>query len=139
MNELSYTLEGCAALAAVEQTALAAGKMHLYKSSLVPSPATPTADFNAAEADYDGYVAGGIAVATWNAPILDPLGGYSIGSPIVQFLTDPAIVAGNVIGGWYYTNAATKVVIYGTLATPLPMQVPGQGIPVNARLDFPPS
>lgn len=135
MNVMLYTLAGALFLADAFRTALAAGHIKLFKSDLVPSPETPLADFLANEADYTGYAA--IAVANWNVPILADVSGYEMNCPLVQFATGSPTTVGNLIGGWFYEDAGnTTGVVFGTFATPVPMEVPGQGIPLAPRLVF---
>ncbi len=129
-------LQGCLQDATERQTAYALSVIHLFKSSLIPTGTTPLADFVAAEADYDTYVA--LTLTAWNDPILAPGSGYMIGSPLVQFETgvvDP--VVGNVIGGWWIEDAAGKLRLAGTFDSPIPMQLAGQGIPINVIVIFP--
>lgn len=135
MNAMLYTLLGAAFVADAVRTALAAGHIKLFKSTLTPDVGTPLADFLTAEADYTGYTP--IAVANWNEPILSEVSGYELNMPLVQFATDNPTTVGNLIGGWFYedTGDATAVV-FGTFASPVPMEAPGQGIPLAPRLVF---
>ena len=136
MDQLLYSLEGSLFLATAMRTAFALGHIRLFQSSLVPTSGTPLADFETAEADFDGYPSGGIITTTWNAPILDEAGGYSIGTPLVQFETDPAEATPNMIGGWFFVEAGGDLICFGKYGTPVPMQIPGQGLPISARLVF---
>lgn len=136
MNTLLYTLLGVEFLAEAFRTALAAGHIRLFKSSFTPSPDSPLADFVANETDFTGYAA--IAVANWNTPILGPGSSFQIGMPLVQFETGNPTTVGDVVGGWFYVDTADAVaVIFGTFATPVPMQVPFSGIPLAPTLVFP--
>lgn len=136
MNTLLYTLLGAEFVAAAVRTALAAGHIKLFKSTLTPDPSTPLADFVAAEADFTGYAA--IAVANWNVPILSDISGFQIGMPLVQFITANPTTVGNEIGGWFYEDAANAVpVIFGIFGTSVPMEVPFAGIPLAPVLTFP--
>jgi hypothetical protein len=131
-----FPLEGCYTSAKAMQTALAAGILHLFKSTFVPEPATPLASYNTAEANYDAYAA--IALTPWFNPILAPGTGYMIGSPEVQFevgVTDPAV--GNIIGGCYLVDAGGKLRLTVIFTEPIPMQLAGQGIPINLVWLFP--
>lgn len=129
-----YPNAGCLAKATILQTALAGGKMHLFKDGFVPTVTTTKAELDAQEADFDGYTAGGETVAAWLSPLLDPAGGASIESGTVQFEwahdTDDVT---NLIGGWYYTTAAGQLIV-GTFPVSIPMEGPGQGIPLNVKL-----
>lgn len=136
MNTLLYTLLGAEFIAAAVRTALAAGHIKLFKSTLVPDPSTPLADFISHEADFTGYAA--IAVANFNTPILGPGSSFQIGMPLVQFETANPTTVGNVIGGWFYEDAANAVgVIFGIFGSTVPMQVPFSGIPLAPVLVFP--
>lgn len=132
-----YTNEGSVFVAGLVRTGLAAGHVHLYKSGFTPDANSAEADFELNECDYDGYTAGGIAVATWLAAILAPGGGAGIQSGDVQFTyVDGVGHVGNSVGGWWYESAGSKAVVYGSFADPIPMQMNGQGIPLDLRLVF---
>lgn len=131
-----FPLEGCLTTATAVRTALANSVIHLFKSSFAPEPTDPLASYTAAECDYDGYAA--ITFAAWNTPILAPGTGYMIGSPLVQFtwVFDTADV-GNLVGGCYVVDAATKLRMTVIFTEPIPMQQAGQGIPINLVWLFP--
>lgn len=137
MNVLFYALSGCDFIAALVQAALAAGDLRLFKSTLVPTPETPLADYVTHEADFTGYPAGGAAVAAWNAPILSPTGGYLIQAPMTQFAVGTPVVDANIIGGFFYVEAGGALVFAGTFGDPQPMQVTDQGIDLAPVLTFP--
>lgn len=129
------TLEACLTYAAERQTALAASKVRLFKSTFVPSTSTTKAELVAAEAAFTGYPAGGAAIAAWLDPVLDPAGGASITAPTVQFDMGPApIVATDIVGGFWLEDAAGLVRLVGTFAAPIPMEVLGQGFPLNLKI-----
>ena len=138
MSTQFFPLEGSATTAAAIRTNLAAGTMHLFKSSLTPDPSTPTADYTTAEADFDGYAP--ITVAAWNAPILAPGTGYLISTPLMVFAwahdTDDV---GNIIGGCYHLDAASKNRLAVVFDQPIPMQMAGQGIQYYLNWLFPTS
>lgn len=125
-----YPLEACQANALERQTALAGCEVRLYKSDLDPSPSTPLTEFDANEADYDTYAA--ITIAAWNNPILAPGTGYMIGSPLVQFAVGAAVpTTPNLIGGCYIVDTGGVIRSVVKFDAPVPMQLPGQGIPLN--------
>lgn len=132
-----YPLSGCKKQAELMQANLALGDVRLFQSSLSPDPTTPLADYTSAECDFDGYTADGISVTAWNAPGLDPLGGYSIGSPVVQWLSATPQTAPNLVGGFYVVDADGDMIAVGVFDSPLPMQVPDQILPIDLRLVFP--
>jgi|SRR5690349_5060551 len=132
------TLAACQQDATERQTVFAASKVRLYKSGFVPTPSTLKADLVAQEADYDDYPAGGETITAWLAPVQNPVGGYSIAAPTVQFLvtTNPPVVT-NVIGGAWLEDSTGKVRLVLPFAQPAPMEVAGQGIPLNITFGFP--
>lgn len=135
-NTSWYPLAGTLAQAEERQTAYAASVVHLFKSSLVPTPATVLADYEAAEADYDSYAP--ITLTAWAGPILAPGTGYMILSPGVLFTvgaTDP--VTPNTVGGFWLEDAAGDLRLVGMFEPTLPMQLAGQGIPLNLLDLFP--
>lgn len=121
-----YTLEACLQNATERQTAYAASVLHLFQSSLTPTTSTTKAEFTAAEATFDDYVTK--ALATWFAPILAPLSGYQIVSPLVQWACAADQVTPNDIGGAWMEDAATKVRMMAVFDTILPMAFAGNGI-----------
>jgi hypothetical protein len=129
-------LSGCLANATQQQTAFAASLLHLFQSSFVPTPSNVLADYTAAEADYTGYEA--LEMTTWNAPILSPGSGFMIQSPEVQFSTgDTTPATGNLIGGCYLVDSTGALRITIIFASPIPMQLAYQGIPINIVYLFP--
>lgn len=136
-----YTNSGAIFLATNARTALAASKLRLFKDTgLVPTPGTTLAELAAIEADYSGYTAGGITVANFTTPLLNPTGGASIQSGLQQFAfvpeVDPEDNVTNVIGGFFIVDATGKLVLVGTFPNGVPMQVEGNGIPMNVQLVF---
>lgn len=121
-----YTLEACLQNATERQTVYAASVAHLYQSSLAPTTATTKAAFTAAEATFDDYVTK--AMAAWFAPILAPLSGYQIVSPLMQWACAADQVTPNDIGGAWFEDAATNVRMMAVFDTVLPMALAGQGI-----------
>ncbi len=131
-----YTLQSCAAQAEERQTAYENSVVHLGKSSYTPIGTSTKTQLEAAEADYDNYLP--ITMAAWMDPILSPGSGYMIASPLVQFevgAVDPVVT--NTIGGWYMLDAAGNLRLAGTFESPIPMQLAGQGIPMNIYDIFP--
>lgn len=119
------------------KTVLALSKVRLFKDSLVPSVSTVKADLEAAEADYDGYTAGGETITAFLGELLDPAGGASITAPTVQFdfvSANPTVNTNNV-GGFWLEDAAGAVRVIGTFAAPIPMEFNGQGFPLNLKLN----
>lgn len=131
-----YPLSGCLQSAAEMRAALANSVLHLFQESLSPNPSTPLSEYTAAEADYDGYAA--VTISAWNAPILAPGSGYMIGSPLVQFVwTLDTDAVGNVIKGCYLVDSGGKLRLTVIFTELVPMELAGQGIPVNLVWFFP--
>ena len=129
-------LEGSLASATAYRTRLANSVVHLFKSSFVPTPSNVLADYTENEADFSGYAA--ITITAWNTPILGPVSGYMIVSPLVQFVVetaDPMVT--NTIGGMYLVDSAgvcRRTIIFDQ---PIPMEVVGQGLPFFLTEQFP--
>lgn len=136
MSTQFFPVAGCKESAAETQAALANSVLHLFKSSLVPNPSTPLSEYTAAEADYANYTPK--TFAAWNDPILAPGTGYMIGSPLVQFETDDPFTGDpNTIGGAYLVDSGGKLRLTVIFTNPIPMQLAGQGIPINLVWLFP--
>lgn len=134
----AYPNSGALAVAGLVRTALALSELRLFKSDFTPSISSTLAAFQAAQADYTGYVADGVAITAFFAALLNPAGGASIDSPTVQFAAASPYTVGNVVGGWYLVDAAgTTVYAFGTFQTPIPIGAAGQGFPMNLTLVFP--
>lgn len=135
MSVQFFPLEGCRESATEMQTVLASSVLHLFQDSLDPDPSTPLADYTAAEADFTGYAAE--TLTAWNTPILAPGTGYMIGSPLVQFEVGAAPATTNVINGCYLVDAAGDLRMVVIFTSPIPMQLDGQGLPINLVWLFP--
>ena len=135
MSTQFFPLSGCRQSAEEMQTVLASSVLHLFQSSLTPTPSTPLADYTAAEADFTGYAAE--TMSAWNTPILAPGTGYMIGSPLVQFEVGATPTTTNIIGGAYLVDAGGVLRMAIIFTEPIPMQLDGQGIPINLVWLFP--
>ena len=132
------SLAACIQDATERKTVLAASKVRLFKSTLIPTPSTTAADLAAAEADYTDYPVGGDAITAFLAPVLNPAGGASISAPTVQFSVttlNPPIT--NLIGGAWLEDSTGKVRLIMPFAAPVPMEIQGQGFPLNITIGFP--
>lgn len=130
-----YPNEGALWLAGVVQTALAASNMKLFQTGSVTLTAVTTlAELDAAECDYTGYAAE--AIATWFDPLLNPLGGASIESGLLQFQIDAPYTVSNIVQGWYLVESGGGLVCAGDFATPRQLVGAGDGIPFNVELIF---
>ena len=129
-----YPNAGILKKAANLRTSLAGGFMHLFKDGFLPDVTTTVAELTANECDYAGYLAGGIPVVNWLAPLLDPAGGASIESGTIQFAWNTSGEdIGNLVGGWFYTTPLGLLIV-GTFPISIPMEGPGQGIPLSVKL-----
>jgi hypothetical protein len=136
MTTQFYPTAATAKQAAERRTVYANSVLHLFQSTLVPTAATPLSDYTANEADYDAYAA--VTITAFEDPILAPVSGFMIGSPLVQFevgAADPVVT--NLIGGWYLVDSAGVIRLVGIFDTPVPMQIANQGCPVNLYDVFP--
>jgi len=137
MPGIFYPNSACLVNAAELQTALALSKVRLFNSTLVPTPATTEAELVAAEAAFTGYPAGGATITAWLDPLLDPAGGASITAPTTQFAVDTPVVDTDVVGGFWLEDAAGDVRLIGQFAAPVPMELAGQGFPLNIKITVP--
>lgn len=129
-NTQFITQEGATAWATVTKTALAAGKLRLTQG-LVISAITTKAQLVAAEATFDGYPAGGYALAAWTGPINFSGGGAVITSPLVNPAYGPAGVppVQNSVNGYWVETAGGDVYIAGNYDPVNPMNIVGDGFP----------
>lgn len=135
MPALIYPNSGSLWLAAIVQTALAASVMSLFQVGTVTLTATTVkADLEAAEADYTGYAAQ--TITTWFDPLLNPLGGASIESGLLQFAIATPYTVPNTIQGWWVEDSTGALVCAGDFTVPKPLVGAGDGIPFNLELVF---
>jgi len=135
MPTLIYPNAGALWLAGVVQTALAASEMKLFQSGTITlSPATTLAQLDAVIANYTGYATQ--TITAWFAPLLNPLGGASIESGLLQFAIAAPYTVPNTIQGWYLVDAGGDLVCAGDFATPKELVGAGDGIPFNVELIF---
>lgn len=137
MSVQFYPLAGCQASAEEMRTALAASFVRLFKTGFSPDASTPRADYLTNEANYTGYLGGGIPVAAYNPAILSPGSGFQIGSPLVQFDTDDPTTVGNVVAGGWIEDANNIIRLTFIFDAPVSMDAPFQGIPLNVIFPFP--
>ena len=131
-----FPLSGCKVIAAAMQTAMAASNCRLFQSSFTPDPSNVLADYVAAEATYSGYAEQ--EFTAWFDPILAPGSGYMIGSPLVQFEFDASPgTPSNNIGGCFVVDSDMNLRIAIIFDSEIPMQMAGQGIPLNIVWLFP--
>ncbi len=126
-----YTAEAAIAKADDIKLALAASKLHLFKSSFLPDSFTTKAQLADAECDFDGYSNVGYALAAWTGPAPSPGGGAVLTSPLVYVNNntpdDPPV--GNTCGGFWIEDAGGDVRLVGIFNPPRPLLVEGEGFP----------
>jgi len=132
------TLEAATALATEVKAALAASKLRFCDSPFVPTPFTTKAELVAAETNFDGYVAGGYALAAFTGPLDFTGGGSVITSPLVNVTYGPAgapPVTGN-LSAWWIEDASGDVRAVGAYDPTRVLAVVGQGFPFVAQLVY---
>ena len=133
-----YPNVGALLLAAQVQTYLAASKVRLYQAGqgVMLSPLTVIGDLTATgvEADYTGYPAGGVAVATWLDPLLSDLGGAEIDSGLLDFLPTAPYTVGNTIQGWWLESAGGDLLVAGDFPDTIGIAGAGDGVRFNISL-----
>lgn len=135
MPALIYPNAGALWLAGIVQTALAASEIHLFQSTMAElTPATTLAELQAEEADFTGYAAE--TIAAWFDPLLNPLGGASIESGLVQFAIAAPYTVPNVVSGWWIEEAGGDLVCAGNFSVDKSLVGAGDGIPMNIELIF---
>lgn len=83
------------------------GKAHLYQDDgFVPDSSSVLADLNLHEADYTGYVAGGVALAGPLGPYGDGVDRYAENFPTILFAPAGPFTVSNEIRGVYFEDSA---------------------------------
>lgn len=135
MPDASYlAMTGAKKEAQAGKTRMAACVARLFQSSFAPNVNSTLADFIAAEADYDGYVA--LTIATWADPVLAGAG-YVIFAPTQTFRwehdTDDV---GNQIGGLFIVLSSGELYQYTVFDPTRPISGPDQAIIVTPSIVF---
>lgn len=129
-----YSRQAAQAKALDIQTALATSKVRFFKSpDLTPTVFTTRSDLIDAECDFDGYTAGGYALAAWTGPADAPGGGQALTSPLVNPAYGPAGAPAvtNSVGGWWIDDATAPTPqcrLIGIYDPPRPMTQVGDVI-----------
>jgi hypothetical protein len=109
------------------RAALAASKVRLVQAPFTFQPSSTLVAAEAAEADYDGYTAGGNTLATWGAPLDAPSGGAAIAAETTfAYVDGVGHAANNVSGGWVEL-ATGEIVASFNFAAPITLQKNGDG------------
>jgi len=129
------TLEAAATKATREKTALALSKLRLAKAPFVPTVNSTVLEFEAAEADADGYTPGGYTLTAWAGPVAGATGGAVITSPITNVAygppSDPPV--GNSITAWWIETAAGDLALCGGFDPPRSLAAALDGWPMVVR------
>jgi hypothetical protein len=123
---------GLAADAAAWQADLAASKVRLYGADMPGiTQNTTRAALEAAEVAYDGYTAGGIAVAAMNDPFRDDDGSFVCISPVTQFnYVDGVGHVSAVAKGFWVEDANGNVRVAKDFPEPVSLASNDDGVPV---------
>lgn len=132
-----YPNDGAIVVAGLVQTGLALSKLHLFKDGLIPTQNTTKAEFDAAEADYDGYTPTGETVTAFLDPLVLAGGGAEIESGTTQFAyVDGMTHVTNIVKGWYLTDATDNIIAYDVFPQVVPFQNNGNGINLDVVLSY---
>jgi len=136
-EQLFYPQASVLAQGTMTATRLAGAKLRLFKSGFTPAFGTTLAELNAVECDFSGYPAGGVTVTSWSAPILAPGSGAMITAGLVPFAFDGGgSGVTNLVGGFYLHTSDDVLWLIGQFPEPVPMQVPGVGMPIALSVGF---
>jgi hypothetical protein len=129
-NQL-YTLQAAFLNAGNFKTILTGSKLRLCQFPLVIGQSTTKAEMVAAEANFDGYPAGGYTLSTWGDPLTYPGGGAVITSPAVTPTYGPAGAppVGNSISAWWIEDSIGGIRTAGNFDPARPMSATGDGFP----------
>lgn len=125
-----YTKEAARAKATAILATYATSKLHLCKAPFSPTVNSTKAELVAAECDFDGYTAGGIAITAFSGPLDFPGGGAVLTSPLktITYNTPSDPPVGNDVSGWWIENTGGDVILVGKYDPVRPMQSVGDGI-----------
>jgi len=107
--------------------------VRLFKNTITPTPSTPVADLEAAEADFTGYGAVTIAEPQTASPGLNFWG--VMGNAIFTVAGGPPI-EGNVIGGYWLETADGILIISESFAVPVTLSAFGHYLDLNVIVPF---
>lgn len=126
-----FTTEAALNQATLNKAAFAGSKLRLTKAPFTPVPTTDRATFLANECDFDGYPAGGYAIAAYTGPLNFAGGGAVLTSPLVNIVYGPAGAppVGNSVSGWWIDDTTPAVVASGSYGPPRSVANVGDGFP----------
>lgn len=101
---------------------LTTGKAHLYQDDgFVPDANSLLADFNAHEADFTGYTAGGETLAAPTGPYNDGVDQVADNFPTIAFQPAAPVLVSNDIRGVYFEDSNNDVQEYWIFDQPVTM------------------
>src|SRR5579864_8377209 len=109
------------------------GKIHLFKNNIAPNDDTVLGDL--IEADYNGYTAGGVAVATWPPPYWLSDDGLVHTTTTHQFQATDGVNP-NIIYGYYVTDKNGLLVYAANLGVPFNMADAFSALILDADVAF---
>lgn len=103
-------------------------KIKLFKSNIVPTPATPLSAFD--EADFSGYAVSSAVV--WGTPYYQSDGtAIVVGGAKTFTVANPATTP-NVVYGYFVVNGAADTLLFSErFSSSVNMATPGQGLTVE--------
>lgn len=110
-------------------------KMHLFKSTFVPTPASVIADYAANEVVFDGYAAF-VSTSPWILG-LDAAGdAQAIYGGLASF-GQTGVVTTDSAGGWYLTDTTSAILMLsGTFDAPIPFSANGTTLVVKPSYSY---
>lgn len=136
MADQNYaSLNGALVEATAAQARMANSVMHLFKQGFIPAPTSVLADFQAQEADFDGYAAK--TIATFADPVLAGTGYMTYGPAQTFAWSHVADDVGNQIGGHWLETAGGELIGYTVYDPTIPVQGAGQAVIKTPILVYP--
>lgn len=131
-----FRTQGSALAALAARTVLlAAGKAHLYQDDgFVPDAQSVLADLNAHEANYTGYVAGGVAIGAGMGPYVDGENNWSESFPSIIFQPVGGPITANDIRGVYFDDGAGNLEAVWIFDTPVTLATTLDAIIVEPKI-----
>ena len=112
---------------------MADAEVHLFQTAEIDiSPTTLLADLEAIEADFTGYAAA--VIAAWTGPMMAPVSGAAIQTPMLEFGIDAPYTVPNSIMGWWLQTTGGDLIGIATFPAPVSMTGAGDFITFAAAL-----
>ena len=133
-DSAALSLTGANVEAAAAKTRMAASIASLFQAGFNPTPNSLKIDFEAEEADYDGYAP--VTIATWSDPILAGDGWMTFApTQNIPWVFD-ADAVGNAIGGYWLETAGGVVIGYGVFDPARAVTGPGMSVIFTPVLQY---